>query len=182
MTSAYWRLFSQGLVARSDGGVRLLFNGGPDEASEDTIPVIVSYDADLRPDGDPVLLAEEPGEAEAGLVHGSTGGTVFAALTTASGGEIVAVPDGSGGATVLVRSSDVDYLEDLAVDPGQTWLTVPLQWGAAAVDLTSGEVTEPVDTGCREGQGVRWVFPGHDGAALLLGECEGAETLWIVGA
>ena len=74
----------------------------------------------------------------------------------------------------MVRSSDVDYLQDLAVDPGQTWLTVPLQWGAAAVDLTSGEVAEPVDTGCREGQGVRWVFPGHDGAALLLGECEGA--------
>ena len=56
MTAAYWRLISQGLVARPDGGVRLLFNGGPDEASEDTIPVVVSYDADLRPDGDPVLL------------------------------------------------------------------------------------------------------------------------------
>lgn len=179
-TAPYPRLDSWGLAARTDGGVRVLLRGQTDDAGELALPLLADYGPDLRPLGDPVPLVDEPADVLTGLVTTATGGDAFALVEVDEVTSVVAAPEGAGAVLPLLRG-EFDWLERQTVDPGGRWLTVPLQWGAVSVDLTTGELAAPVDVGCRGGQGVRWTSPGADGTTFLLGECQGAETLWIAG-
>lgn len=181
-TAGYPWIDFWGVAARTDGGLRVLLRAGTEAETEVTVPMIVDYVRDLQPLGEPAPLIDEPADTATLLVPGAADGTVFAIVDRGAGGEVIAVPVGGDRPIPLVRSADIDWLERQAVEPGQVWLTVPLPWGAASIDLTTGEVAEPVDTGCRDGQGVRWALPGAADTTLLLGECELKETLWIVGA
>jgi hypothetical protein len=102
-------------------------------------------------------------------------------------GRFVAVPGGDTAGLPLVAVSGEVYRHDsFTLEPAQRWAMVPLEYAAAPVDLATGETADPVDTGCRRGQGIRWVFPGADAStALMLGLCEDddqdGQRLWIVG-
>jgi hypothetical protein len=178
--AGYARLDSWGIAARSDGGARVLVRGESEDGSGLAVPLLADYAPDLRPLGQPVRLLDEPADALSSLVRTGTDGTAFAVVETDEDVWLVAVPEGADAGIRLIRG-ELDWLARQAVDPGQTWLTVPVQWGAVSVDLTTGESAAPVAVECRGGEGVRWTVPGADGTTLLLGECDGAETLWIAG-
>lgn len=184
-TAGYGWLDFRGIAPGADGGVRVLVRAGEQPGVEGmTAPLVLSYGPDLQPVGAPVQLTE-PGDVRPAVVPGATDGTLFAVVDEGSGGQVFAVPPGAGEGIPLVRGTPIDWLARQAVDPGQQWLTIPLMRGAASIDLTAAESAEPVDTGCREGQGVRWTVPGSDGTTFLLGSCSIAETshetVWVVG-
>ncbi|MGY1774130.1 hypothetical protein [Blastococcus sp. SYSU D00813] len=179
--SRYPWLAAAGVAPRAGGGVRVLLLAGTTADGGASVPLLADLTPGLQPAGPPVQLHPEPADTRAALVPGAVDGTAVAVVDVGAGGQVVAVPPGAAEGVPLVRSADVDWLEPQAVDPGLAWFTLPLPWGAASIDLATGESAPPVDTGCREGQGVRWAFPGEEGTTLLLGACGAAELLWVLG-
>jgi hypothetical protein len=183
VAAAYPSLHATALLARPGGGAVLVLDAGQDGMFETSSPVVAFYGADLQPQGEPVVLAD-PGVTDAeGAVIGLDGTVVV----SFDNGRFVAVPDGGTQDLPLVSvSGDLLRFDTFTLEPAQQWAMVSQAYAAAPFDLTTGEAADPVDTGCRSGQGVRWVFPGADAStALMLGLCEDddqrGQRLWIVG-
>ena len=173
-----------GLVPRPGGGVTLVLDATPDATRPERIPTLLTYDAKLRPAGDPVRVTSAAEAAQTQAVAGGVDGTVFLVVRVAAGAWILAVPDGGGAGPVLVQLGDSAYAYSLVVEPAQVWGLLPAQTGARAVQLTRGTVTAPIDLGC-PGLDLRAMFPGSGGVgALLVGECNTPRTrtqmLWIL--
>ena len=173
-----------GLVPRPRGGATLVLDATPDARSSVRIPTLLTYDAELRPVGDPVRVTSAAEAAQTRAVAGGIDGTVFLVVTVAAGAWILAVPDEGGAGPVLVQLADSFHTYALVVEPAQIWAVLPAATGARAVDLTHGRVGPPIDFGC-PGQDVRALFPGGNGSgALAIGECNSPRTrtqmLWIL--
>ena len=172
-----------GLVARPGGGVTLAFDATPEATRSERVPTLLTFDARLAPVGAPVGVTtlSEGGETQA--IAGGADGTVFVVVEVTEGAWILAVPDAGGAGPVLVQLADHLYDYSLAVEPAQVWGLLPAYEGARAVDLTTGEIRQPVDVGC-PGQDVRGMVPAEAGA-LLIGECNSPRTrtqvLWFLG-
>jgi hypothetical protein len=172
-----------GLVPRPGGGVTLAFDAAPDATRRERIPTLLTFDAQLRPVGEPVGVTtlSEGGETQA--IAAGADGTVFLVVEVTEGAWILAVPDAGGAGPVLVQLADHLYDYALAVEPAQVWALLPAYWGARAVDLTTEEVRGPVDVGC-PGRDVRSIVSTTDGA-LLIGQCNTPRTrtqmLWFLG-
>jgi hypothetical protein len=74
----------------------------------------------------------------------------------------------------------------VVVEPAQVWGLLPAAEGVRAVDLTTGELRDPLPLACGPNLDVRRLLPAADGAgAVLLGECddprEDTQMLWLVG-
>ena len=123
-------------------------------------------------------------EAETQSVAGSTDGTVFLLVAVRDGSWILGIPDGGGAGPLLAQLEDRIYGYALAVEPAQVWAVLPASVGTVAVDLTTGELGEPVAFGCRPKLDVRNVYPAPQGA-LAIGECdtprEDTQMLWSLG-
>jgi hypothetical protein len=94
------------------------------------------------------------------------------------------VPDGGGAGPLLAQLEDRIYSYALVVEPAQVWAVIPAPTGAAAVDLTTGELRGPVVLDCEPKLDVRDVLPAP-GGALMIGECdtprEDTQMLWFLG-
>jgi hypothetical protein len=174
-----------GMVPQPGGGVTLVVDATPDPRSSDRIPTLLSFDGALRPAGEPVRVTRRAERAQTHAVAAGSDGTTFLVVEVgAGGGWIMAVPPGGDAGPVLVQLDD-PYDYSLVVEPAQVWGLLPAHDGARPVNLTSGELLEPVDVGC-PGRDIRGIFPGEHGAgALMIGECNSPRTrtqmLWIVG-
>jgi hypothetical protein len=178
-------VYVTGVVPRPDGGVSLLFNATPSALDdESTIPTLFFFDDELEPEGDAVRLTGLDDQAESTIITGTPDGTVFALLQHDDRVGVVATPDGGGAGTELAALSDSDYGFGLAVEPAQEWALIYTDDTIQPLDLTSGELGEPLALNC-EGQGVRDMFPGRDDVgALMVGECDSpgprTQYLWFV--
>ena len=173
-----------GLVPRPGGGVTVVLDATPDAARPERIPTLLTYDATLRPAGDPVRVTSAAEAAQTEAVAAGVDGTVFLVVKVSARAWILAVPDGGGAGPVLVQLPDSFYDYSLLVEPAQVWGLLPALMGARPVDLTRGSVAAPVDLGC-PGLDLRAMFPGSGGVgALLVGECNTPRTrtqmLWIL--
>jgi hypothetical protein len=173
-----------GLVARPGGGATLVFDASPTPTEERRIPTLLTFDAALRPVGEPVRAASLTEHAEVQAVAGAPDGTVFLLVEVPDGAWVLAVPDGGGAGPVLAQVDDRVFDYALSVEPAQRWAVVPAAEGARAVDLTTGEVRAPFGVDCGPGTDVAGIRPTGDGA-LLVGQCDsfGAATpmLWLAG-
>ena len=133
-----------GLVARPDGGATLVFDASPTEVAEQRIPTLLTYDAGLRPVGGPVRATGLAEGAETQSVSGGVDGTVFLLVAVDDGAWVLGVPDGGGAGPLLAQLEDRIYSYALVVEPAQVWAVIPAPTGAAAVDLTTGELRGPV--------------------------------------
>ncbi|MCW2699320.1 MAG: hypothetical protein JWQ45_855 [Blastococcus sp.] len=174
-----------GLVPLPDGGVTLVVDATPDARSSDRIPTLLSFDGTLQATGRPVPVTSRSERAQTHAVAAGGDGTTFLVVeVSAGGGWVMAVPPGGEAGPVLAQLDD-SYDYALVVEPAQVWGLLPARAGARPVDLTTGELREPVDVGC-PGQDVRGLFPGEHGAgAVMVGECNSPRTrtqmLWILG-
>jgi hypothetical protein len=173
-----------GLVARPGGGATLVFDASPTQVAEERIPTLLTYDAGLRPVGGPVRATGLAEGAETQSVSGGVDGTVFLLVAVDDGAWILGVPDGGGAGPLLAQLEDRIYSYALVVEPAQVWAVIPAAAGAAAVDLTTGELRGPLALGCEPKLDVRDVLPAP-GGALLIGECdtprEDTQMLWFLG-
>ena len=173
-----------GLVARPAGGATLVFDASPTEVAEQRIPTLLTYDAGLRPVGGPVRATGLAEGAETQSVSGGVDGTVFLLVAVDDGAWVLGVPDGGGAGPLLAQLEDRIYSYALVVEPAQVWAVIPAPTGAAAVDLTTGELRGPVVLGCEPRLDVRNLYPAP-GGALMIGECdtprEDTQMLWFLG-
>jgi hypothetical protein len=174
-----------GMVPLPHGGVTLVLDAAPDATRPERIPTLLTYTAWLEPVGAPVRVTSLSERAQTHAVAGGADGTTFLVVAVGDGAWILAVPPGGGAGPVLVQLEDHYYDYALVVEPAQVWGLVPAHEGARAVDLTTGEVGEPLDVGC-PGRDVRGIFPGPNGmGALVIGVCNAPRTrtqmLWVIG-
>jgi hypothetical protein len=172
------------LVARPGGGVTLAFDASPRENGEGPIPTLLTYDERLVPVGEPVSVTglEEAADTQAATV--SSDGTIFLLVRVPAATWVLAVPDAGGAGPVLVQLTDIAHNFALFVEPAQIWALLPAFEGTQAVDLTTGDVPEPLNLGCAAEVGR--IFPATNGSgALVLGTCHpprvGTPMLWFVG-
>src|SRR6478672_5225619 len=66
-----------GLVPRPGGGVTLVLDATPDATRPERIPTLLTYDATLRPVGEPVRVTSAAEAAQTQAVAGGVDGTVF---------------------------------------------------------------------------------------------------------
>ena len=174
-----------GMVPLPHGGVTLVLDASPDASRPERIPTLLTYTPWLDPVGEPVRVTSLAEQAETHAVAGGSDGTTFLVLEVAAGGGwIMAVPPGGEAGPVLAQLDD-PYDYSLMVEPAQVWGLLPAHDGARPVNLTTGELLEPVDVGC-PGRDIHGVFPGANGVgALVIGECDTPRTrtpmLWILG-
>jgi hypothetical protein len=173
----------RGLVPRPGGGVTLVLDAAPESKNLQRIPTLLAYDEALEPVGEGVRVTSLEERAETQAVAAGDEGTVFLLVEVGDDVWITAVPDGGGAGPLLVALTSWFFDNALWVEPAQVWGLLPSYEGAVAVDLTSGELGEPVDLGCLPDRQVRAMFPRADGAgALLLGECDPeTQMIWFVG-
>src|SRR4051794_16350249 len=173
-----------GLVSRPSGGVTLVLDASPVAERVERIPTLLSFDAALAPDGQPVRLTNLAEGAETQAVTAGADGTVFVVVKVRKDVWILAVPDGGGAGPVLAVLPDPAHDYALAVEPAQVWALLPALEGARAVNLRTGEVPAALDLGCAGGLHVRDVRAGATGA-VLLGECgppaQRTAMLWLAG-
>src|SRR4051794_11159369 len=173
-----------GLVGRPSGGVTLVLDASPVAERVERIPTLLSFDAALAPDGQPVRLTNLAEGAETQAVTAGADGTVFVVVKVRKDVWILAVPDGGGAGPVLAVLPDPAHDYALAVEPAQVWALLPALEGARAVNLRTGEVPAALDLGCAGGLHVRDVRAGATGA-VLLGECgppaQRTAMLWLAG-
>ena len=173
-----------GMVPLPHGGVTLVVDATLDPTRPERIPTLLTYTPWLEPVGEPVRVTSLSERAQTQAVAGGIDGTTFLVVSVDEGAWLVAVPPTGGAGPVLVQLADHDYDYALVVEPAQVWGLVPAREGARAVDLTTGEVREPVDVGC-PGRDIRAIFPGSKGVgALVIGVCDAPRTrtqmLWIL--
>jgi hypothetical protein len=174
-----------GMVPLPGGGVTLVLDATPDPRRADRIPTLLRFDGRLEPVGVPVQVTSEAEQGQTQAVTAGRDGTTFLVVEVGRGGSwVMAVPPDGGAGPVLAELAD-NYDYALVVEPAQVWALLPAPEGVRPVDLTQGELREPVDVGC-PGQDIRGLFPGTAGrGAVLVGECNSPRTrtqmLWIVG-
>src|SRR4051794_12314463 len=173
-----------GLVPRPGGGVSLLLDASPVAARLERLPTLLSFDAGLTPDSDPVRLTDLAEGAETQAVATSADGTVFVVVEVKDGDWVLAVPDGGGAGPVLAQFPDPAHDYALEVEPAQEWALLPALGGVRALDLRTGEQPPPLDLGCAGGLHVRGIVPAAAGAAVF-GECgavaQRTAMLWLIG-
>jgi hypothetical protein len=172
------------LVARPGGGVTLAFDASPSENGEGPIPTLLTYDEGLVPLGQPVSVTGLEEAADTQAATASSDGTIFLLVRVPAATWVLAVPDGGGAGPVLVQMPERVHNFALFVEPAQIWALLPAFEGTRALDLTTGNVPEPLKLGC--GAEVRRIFPATNGSgALVLGTCNGPRVrrpmLWFVG-
>ena len=69
---------------------------------------------------------------------------MFLLVAVDDGAWVLGVPDGGGAGPLLAQLEDRIYSYALVVEPAQVWAVIPAPTGAAAVDLTTGELRGPV--------------------------------------
>ena len=169
------------LVARPDGGTTLVFDAFPTVGDERTIPTLLTFDEHLKPVGGPVRVTSIEEDAETRDVAVGFDGTVFLLTVVSDDVWITAVPDGGGAGPILATLPSWFFASAMFVEAGQVWALLPAYEGARGVDLTTGELSDPLDLGCLPGRRVRAMVPDGDGA-ILLGECDPeTQMLWLVG-
>ena len=188
-----------GMLPRPDGGVTVVVNGEIGaECYDHAQPAVLTFDADLRPAGRPVVLAEPVDGWRAGAVAPGPDGAVLVTLGTRDGRRrVVAVPDGGGAGSIVAQFVD-EYYESgwfgLSVEPAGRWALVPTLAGVRAVDLVAGRAGRELRLDCLddyEGSfgtdeiaGLHTLLPLARGdGALLVGRCPGvdSDTVWRVG-
>ncbi|MGY1771922.1 hypothetical protein [Blastococcus sp. SYSU D00813] len=168
------------LASRPDGGVAALVatDGGQGTA-------LLRFDAELRPEGDPVELAPKEATRPADL-QVTDDDTVVVTLATADSGRLLTVTDEEVGLTVdLGRSADSGL--DLVVSPDGRSATVPLaalqeEARVATFDLDSGEqVGETVLCDGFGSLGATALSPDGD-TLVVTGVClaDGATRAWLL--
>ena len=178
-------VYSAGMVARPDGGVRLVFDAFPVDSVDVAVPTLLTYDAQLQPVGLPAPLTDPEDWTHAEAITADADGDLFVVVEELDGGWILTVPDG-GPARRLVRLGGHAYDYGLVVDPERRWALLPAAEGARAIELATG-TTAVVDVGCQSAQDVAELLPAPLGQVLLLGQCDVQLTrdrpmLWIVGS
>jgi hypothetical protein len=174
-----------GMVPLPHGGVTLVLDASPDARRAERIPTLLTYTPWLERVGDPVRVTSRAEQAQTYAVAGGSDGTTFLVVEVAAGGGwILAVPPGGEAGPVLAQLDD-PYDYSLVVEPAQVWGLLPARVGARPVNLTSGDLMEPVDVGC-PGRDIHGIFPGRNGVgALVIGQCNSPRTrtqmLWILG-
>jgi hypothetical protein len=174
-----------GMVPQADGGVTLVVDATPDVTRADRIPTLLRFDGELQPAGDPVQVTSQSEQGRTRAVAAGSDGTTFLVVQVGHGSSwVMAVPPGSAVGPVLAEITD-PYGYALVVEPAEVWGLLPAPDGARPVDLSNGDLREPVDVGC-PGQDVRDLFPGARGrGAVLIGECNAprsrTQMLWILG-
>jgi hypothetical protein len=142
------------LRVRPDGGptVNVLNDPNNDGEYEDARPVVLEFDADLRPLGDPVELLgpDEGGRTRAMAI--APDGTALVVLVGSAGDEhfvrVVRVADGGAEDVADLDVPTMYPPSDAAVDPDGRFLYLPHgdgeQWVLSTLDLDSGELVASI--------------------------------------
>jgi hypothetical protein len=172
------------LVLAPDGTVTVELEVSVESVTDDDASYVqlARFGPDLAPRGEPVAISDPADDFDASGLAVTADGTVFALLQDYSP-RIVALAPGESEPRLVVESDD--YFYDLAVDPaGRFAYTIGGEDLPVAVDLTSGEVGDPVQL-CDDGEGigVDGLGMGRGGGALVVvGYCRGGpETVWRLG-
>jgi hypothetical protein len=170
---------SAGLLPRPDGGVTLAFDVWGDSGDVIPDPGLLAYDGNLEPVGTPTRVRVPAGASDVQAAAIGPDGTVHLVVQPRDGDLLVTV---RGSAAVDVADlGGHSYDDALAIDPAGNWAVLPSASGARAVDLRTGGVGR-VDVGCPSVEPVLGVEPGAGPTrALLLGRCDEAPMLWLLG-
>jgi hypothetical protein len=171
-----------GLGSSPDGGVLLVVNAFATGREGLWSPLLLRYDAALRPLGDPVALAPAGAGSTARALAMSADGTAFVLLRGWPVNELVAVPPGGGVPEQRLELTGASFTDELVLDTrGRAVLPGPA--GARAVDLGTG-ATSDIDVGCASTVSLRELVPSAGGGTWVLGGCleDGARpsVLWRV--
>lgn len=168
------------LAARPDGGVAALVETADDRA------LLTGYDADLRPDGEPVDLAPDAAAAVPADLEVTGEGTAVATVRLGPGlGRLLTVADGAVTGEVGLDGVGDSALDVVVPPDGRTAVLARSSAPAelVTVDLASGQRIEAVPL-CPDAGVLRELAPvGTDGGLLATGSCAGGApvTGFLVG-
>jgi hypothetical protein len=146
--------------------------------------VLTRFDADLTPQGDPLVLSPPAHQQRFEGIATTPDGTVVVHVGDYYAARLISVAPGSGEPDVLLETEE--GISDLAVGPDGAWVYV-LAPGLepVPVDLETGALGEPVNLCGGRKQRTHLLQAGPDGSLIVQGSCSTgeqnpAESVWKI--